>query len=233
MSIKKNDKYTLKKTNLKRDYFVHPTAIVEERVEIGEGTKIWHFAQVRQGTKIGKNCIVANSVFIDENSQIGHNCKIQNHAIIYHQAIIADGVFIGPNVCFTNDKYPRAVNPNGALKSADDWEASTIRIGEGAAIGGHSVIVPGVTVGAWAASGAGAVVTKDVPDFALVYGSPARIRGFVGKCGRRVIKIIKKTAKEVIFGCVCGETVAIPKEVYKQKIDDDASVGGKKKIWIK
>jgi len=119
------------------NYFAHPSATIEENVTIGEGSKIWALSHVRGGTKLGKNCIVSEGVFIDSESQIGDNCKIQNHAIVYHQAILENGVFIGPNVCFTNDRVPRAVNPDGSLKSADDWEVSTVRIGEGAAIGAH------------------------------------------------------------------------------------------------
>lgn len=213
----------------KPDYFIHPTAIVEDGVTIGKGTKIWHFAQVRGGTVLGENCIVGNSVFIDEGSQIGSNCKIQNHAIVYHQAILDDGVFIGPNVCFTNDRRPRAINPDGTLKSADDWEVSTIHIGRGAAIGGHSTITPGVTVGQWAMAGSGSVITKDVPDYALVFGNPARIRGFVCKCGQKLEKIIQNNAENIIFSCTCGEEVTIPKEIY-QKLEQNKA---KKRVWIR
>ena len=217
----------------KLDFFVHPTATIEDNVTIGKGTKIWHFAQVRGGTVLGENCIIGNSVFVDEGSQIGNNCKIQNHAIIYHQALISDGVFIGPNVCFTNDKRPRAINPDGSIKSADDWEASTIKIGIGAAIGGHSTLTPGVTIGQWAMAGSGSVITKDVPDFALVFGNPAKIRGFVCKCGKKLEKILKNPPaggeKNIIFACTCGEEVTIPREIYK-KLDQNIV---KKRIWIK
>lgn len=204
------------KNNQTEKFFIHPTANVEDGVKIGENTKIWHYSQVRNGSKLGRNCIVANSVFIDEKSVIGDNVKIQNRAIIYHQAIIGNGVFIGPNVCFTNDKVPRAVNPDGSLKSADDWEVSTIRIGEGAAIGAHSCITPGVEVGKWAMAGSGSVITKDVPNFALVFGNPARIRGFVCKCGKRLENIIKKNRENVIFACGCGLTTIIPRKNYKK-----------------
>ncbi len=143
---KKNSK---KKTPLQNTgAFIHKTATIEDNVTIGQGSKIWHYAQIRSGSKIGKNCVIAKSVFIDSDSEIGNNVKIQNHAIIYHKAIIEDGVFIGPNVCFTNDKIPRAINPDGTLKSATDWEATTIHIKQGASIGAHSVILPGVNFSA-------------------------------------------------------------------------------------
>jgi len=215
----------------KKDYFVHPTAIIEDDVLIGQNTKIWHFAHIRRGTKIGQNCIIGKAVFLDFDCQIGNNVKIQNHAILYHRALIADGVFIGPNVCFTNDKRPRAINPDGTLKSADDWGVSTIEIGQGASIGGHCVLVPGVKIGAWSMAGAGSVVTKEVPPFALVYGNPAKVRDFVCKCGQHLKEEISRDEKGIVFHCGCGLETAIPKEDYKLK--EAPSTGEKKKIWLR
>jgi len=212
----------------KPDYFVHPTAMVEDRVEIGSGTKIWHYAQIRHDTKIGQNCIIANTVFIDFDSEIGDNVKIQNHAIVYHKAIIGDGVFIGPNVCFTNDNNPRAINPDGSIKGADDWEVSTIKIGKGAAIGAHSVITPGITIGQFAMAGSGSVISRDVPDFALVFGNPARIRGFVCKCGGRIFDFEKRT-DNVIGHCKCGIDVKIALTAYKAFKE----MQPKRKLWIR
>lgn len=215
----------------KKNYFVHPTAILEDDVSIGQNTKIWHFAHIRRGTKIGQNCIIGKAVFIDFDSQIGNNVKIQNHAILYHQAIIADGVFVGPNVCFTNDKRPRAINPDGTLKSADDWGVSTIEVGQGAAIGGHCVLTPGVKLGAWSMVGAGSVVTKAVPPFALVYGNPAKVRDFVCKCGQPLQEEASHDEKGIVFRCACGLEIAIPKEDYKLK--ETPPTGEKKKIWLR
>jgi len=200
-----------------KSYFSHPTANIEDNVVIGDGSKVWAYTHIRKGAKLGKNCIVAEGVFIDEASKIGDNCKIQNHAIVYHQAILENGVFIGPNVCFTNDKQPRAINSDGSLKSADDWEASTIKIGMGAAIGGHSCITPGVTIGKWAMAGSGSVITKDVPDYGLVYGNPARVHGFVCTCGKKLDNIESEEGDTVKLKCTCGEMIEIPKDIYKLK----------------
>ena len=221
-----------KKRKKQSNYFVHPTAAVEEDVVIGQGVKIWHLSQIRKGSKLGKNCVIGRSVFIDFESEIGDNVKIQNHAIIYHKAIIEDGVFIGPNVCFTNDKLPRAINPDGSQKTAEDWHISTIRINEGASIGGHSVILPGVSIGKFAMVGSGAVVTKNVPDYALVYGNPARIHDFVCRCGKKLSKIGENAAAHpdvVLTKCSCGIKIVIPKEVYKLREESKS----KKRIWIR
>jgi acetyltransferase-like isoleucine patch superfamily enzyme len=125
-------------------------------------------------------------VYVDFGVVIGSNVKIQNGVSVYHGVKIEDGVFVGPHVCFTNDKYPRAVNPDGTLKGGADWQVSGILIQEGAALGARSVVLPGVTVGKWAMVAAGAVVTRDVPDYGLMVGHPARIKGFVCPCGRRL-----------------------------------------------
>lgn len=203
------------KTKKVEKFFAHQTAFLEDGLEIGDNTKIWHYSQIRHGTKIGTNCIIGNSVFIDFDSVIGNNVKIQNRAIIYHQAIIGNGVFVGPNVCFTNDRIPRAINPDGTLKSGDDWEVSTITIKDGASIGGHSVITPGVTIGSFALIGSGSVVSRDVPDFALAYGNPARVRAFVCKCGKK-LKNFQEQKNQMRAKCVCGIEIKINKEIYNQ-----------------
>ena len=224
---KKRKRLKAKKAS-KPHFFVHQSAVIEDDVSIGEGTKIWHFAQVRRGTKIGPHCIIGKGVFIDFESEIGANVKIQNHAIIYHQAIIEDGVFIGPNVCFTNDKLPRAINPDGTLKSAADWQVTTIKIKQGASIGGHSVILPGITMGEFALAGAGSVITKDIPPFTLVYGNPARIRGFVCRCGRKILEFHQ--SDEILIGkCTCGLNVPIDRTAFKEL----QSERPKRRIWLR
>ena len=154
---------------------IHPTAEVSPKAQIGEGTSVWNQAQVREDAVIGKNCILSKDVYVDFGVVIGSNVKVQNGVSIYHGVTIEDGVFVGPHACFTNDKYPRAINPDGSLKSGADWVVSETRIGHGAALGARSVILPGLSVGEWAMVAAGAVVTHDVPPGATVAGVPARV----------------------------------------------------------
>lgn len=166
--------------------FIHPTSVVSEKAKIGEGTKIWLWCQVREGVEIGRDCILSKSVYIDAGVKIGHRVKIQNNVSVYHGVTIEDGVFVGPHACFTNDKVPRAINPDGSPKAAEDWKVSPILIKKGASIGANATLVCGVTVGEWALIGSGAVVTKDVPAQALVVGNPAKWIGWVCKCGKKV-----------------------------------------------
>jgi acetyltransferase-like isoleucine patch superfamily enzyme len=165
---------------------IHPTAEVSEQADIGAGTSIWHQAQVRGGARIGCNCILGKGAYVDAGVILGDNVKVQNYVSIYHGVTIEDGVFCGPHCVFTNDKRPRAVNADGSLKAADDWEVAPTLVKRGASIGANAVIVCGVTVGEWAMIGSGAVVTRDVPDYGLVWGNPARLHGFVCPCGQRL-----------------------------------------------
>ncbi|NLE70823.1 MAG: N-acetyltransferase [Actinomycetales bacterium] len=159
------------------------SADVDERAEIGDGTSVWHLAQVREGVRMGRNCIVGRGAYIGSGVRMGDNCKVQNYALVYEPAVLEDGVFIGPAVVLTNDTFPRAVNPDGSLKSAHDWEPTGVTIREGASIGARAVCVAPVTIGRWATVAAGSVVTRDVPDFALVAGVPARRIKWVGRAG--------------------------------------------------
>ena len=154
---------------------IHKSAFVEE-AKIGEGSNIWHFVHVRSGAEIGKNCNIGKGVYIDSDVKIGDNCKIQNFATIYKGVTIGNNVFIGPHVCFTNDIYPRAFiwNENKLVNT---------NVKDGVSIGANATIIAGITIGKYAMVGAGAVVTKDVPDFALVVGNPARVVGTVDKEG--------------------------------------------------
>ena len=159
------------------------SADVHDTAEIGDGSSIWHLAQVREGARLGQGCIVGRGAYIGTGVQLGDNCKVQNYALVYEPAVLEDGVFIGPAVVLTNDTFPRAINPDGSLKSAHDWEPVGVTIRKGAAIGARSVCVAPVTIGAWATVAAGSVVTRDVPDFALVAGVPARRIKWVGRAG--------------------------------------------------
>lgn len=162
---------------------IHPTAEVAATASIGPATRIWHEAQVRGGAKIGANCILGKGAYVDEGVIIGANVKIQNRASIYRDCTIEDGVFIGPHVCFTNDPFPRAINPDGTLKQADDWTAGRTLVRYGASIGAGAIILPSRTIGRFALVGAGAVVTRDVPDHGVVVGNPARLHGYACVCG--------------------------------------------------
>jgi UDP-2-acetamido-3-amino-2,3-dideoxy-glucuronate N-acetyltransferase len=165
---------------------VHPTAEVSSEAILGEGTRVWHQAQVREGARIGRNCIVGKGVYVDFHVTIGDNVKIQNGCYVYHGATLEDGVFLGPGVILTNDKHPRAINPDGSLKTDSDWVVGQILVKRGASLGAGAIVLPSVTVGAFAMVGAGSVVARDVPEHGLVYGNPARLAGFVCSCGEKL-----------------------------------------------
>jgi acetyltransferase-like isoleucine patch superfamily enzyme len=167
---------------------IEDSSLVDPSAEIGEGSRIWHNSQIRNQVLIGNNCIIGRNVYVGTGVRIGNNCKIQNNALIYEPAEIEDGVFIGPAVVLTNDQYPRAVNPDSSLKLASDWDSVGVSIATGASIGAGSICVAPVKIGAWAMVAAGAVVTKNVRNFALVAGVPARQIGWVGKSGQRLIQ---------------------------------------------
>jgi UDP-2-acetamido-3-amino-2,3-dideoxy-glucuronate N-acetyltransferase len=189
---------------------IHPTADVSSDINIGDGTSIWHQCQVRERVVLGKNCILGKGVYVDFDVKIGDNVKIQNYSSIYHGVTIEDGVFIGPHVCTTNDLYPRAINPDGSLKAADDWVLTKTLIKRGAAIGANSTIVCGVTIGAWAIIGSGSVITRHVPDYGLVWGNPARVHGFVCPCEYR-LEETSRTEMFVKTKCSkCGMLIDIP-----------------------
>ncbi len=165
---------------------VMPGADVDDRAQVGPGTTVWHLAQIREDAKVGAGCVIGRGAYVGPGVLVGDRVKLQNYALVYEPARLADGVFVGPAAVLTNDTYPRAVNPDGRLKTADDWEAVGVVVEEGAAIGARAVCVAPVTVGRWALVAAGAVVVADVPDFALVAGVPARRIGWVGRAGVRL-----------------------------------------------
>jgi acetyltransferase-like isoleucine patch superfamily enzyme len=163
---------------------IHPSAEVEEGARVGVGTTVWQLAHIRITAVVGAGCTIGRGVFIDEDVIVGDRVKVQNHALVYRPARVGDGVFVGPAAVLTNDLYPRAVNIDGSSKTTGDWQAVGVALRSGCAIGARVVLLPGVTVGRWAMVAAGSVVTRDVPDFAVVAGVPARQRGWVGRAGR-------------------------------------------------
>ncbi|MHB8596498.1 MAG: acyltransferase [Ktedonobacteraceae bacterium] len=168
-----------------RETYIHPEAEVSPEAVIGAGTLIWRQAHVREGAHIGEMCNIGKGVYVDTHVHIGSCAKIQNHTSVFEGITLEDGVFVGPHVCFTNDLHPRAINPDGTLKSAVDWEITSTLVKYGASIGAGSVILCGVTIGEFALIGAGSMVTRDVPPYALVFGNPATQHGFVCRCARR------------------------------------------------
>lgn len=189
---------------------IHPTADVSPEAIVGDGTAIWQHVQVRGKAKIGKNCILGKGVFVDREVSIGSNVKIQNYVSVYQGVSIEDGVLVGPHVCFTNDLRPRAVNPDGSLKSLQDWTITPTLIREGATLGANSTIVCGTTVGRWAMVGAGGVVTKDVPDYGLIRGNPARLRGFVGPSGEKLVEYESEGLWMITIDPATEEQIKIP-----------------------
>ena len=161
-------------------------ATVEEGATVGEGCAIWAGAVVRSGAVLGPRCTLGRGAYVDAGVQVGPDAKIQDRALLYAPARLGAGVFIGPGVILTNDRRPRAVGPDLRKKEASDWAPEGVTVGDGAAIGAGSVVVAGTAIGRWALVGAGSVVTRDVPDFALVVGSPARHAGWVGRSGSRL-----------------------------------------------
>lgn len=190
--------------------YVHPRAEVSNQAKIGSGTKIWHHAQIRENAEIGRNCNIGKGVYIDFGVKIGNNCKIQNYVSIYHGVTVEDDVFIGPSVTFTNDLYPRA------FIWSEEKVSKTI-VKRGASIGANSTIICGITIGKFAMIGAGSVVTKDVPSYALVYGNPAKINGFVCECGRKIEKF-EESKDDFVKGICkfCKKEILINKEDFKR-----------------
>jgi acetyltransferase-like isoleucine patch superfamily enzyme len=189
------------------------TADVDARAEIGDGTRVWHLAQVREHARVGRDCILGRGAYVGPGVIVGDNCKLQNYSLVYEPAVLEDGVFVGPAVVFTNDEFPRAINPDGSLKSADDWRAVGVIVRTGASIGARSVCIAPVTIGRWALVAAGSVVTKNVPDHAVVAGVPARRIGWVGEAGVPLRAAEDGTLRCPVTGAayreVDGELVAV------------------------
>jgi acetyltransferase-like isoleucine patch superfamily enzyme len=176
---------------------IHPTAVVDPRARLGSRVQIWHHAQVREEAQIGDDTSLGGGAYVDAGVRIGSTCKIQNGALIYHGATLESEVFVGPLVCILNDLHPRATTLDGRRRMPADWELGPVLIRRGASLGGGAVILPNVTVGQFALVGAGTMVTRDVPDHGLVVGNPARLIGYVCRCGRRLHEGAQPDAPDV------------------------------------
>jgi len=163
-----------------KDYFVHPSSFIDDDVQIGEGTKIWHFCHIMSGARIGKNCKIGQNVFVDRHVKIGNNVKIQNNVSVYRGVTLEDNVFCGPSMVFTNVFNPRSAYP----RDISEYRKTLVR--KGATVGANATIVCGVTLGKHVFIGAGTVITEDVPDYALVYGNPATVKGWMCECGGKL-----------------------------------------------
>lgn len=158
--------------------YIDKLAVVSDKAIIGNGTKIWINSQIREDTIIGSNCIISKDTYIDAHVTIGNNCKIQNSVSLYHGVSLEDDVFVGPNACFTNDKVPRAFDP--------EWKITPTFVKKGVSIGANATIVCGITIGEYAMVAAGSVVTKDVEPYSLVMGNPARHHSYIDKMGNKI-----------------------------------------------
>jgi acetyltransferase-like isoleucine patch superfamily enzyme len=179
---------------------IHPTADLERDVTVGARSAIWHDAVVRAGASLGADCVIGRTAFIDERVRLGDRVKVQNGALVYHGATVEDGVFIGPGAIVTNDRRPRAETPDGGPARAADWTVTPTVLRRGSSLGAGAIVVAGCDVGRYALVGAGAVVTRPVPDHGLVAGNPARLLGWVCACAERLGE-----REDATYGCAaCG-----------------------------
>lgn len=180
-----------------RPWFAHATAVIDEPCRIGAGTKIWHFSHVMKDSEIGDNCNIGQNVVISPGCRLGRGCKIQNNVSIYTGVVLEDDVFCGPSMVFTN-----VINPRAFIERKSEYQPTRVR--RGASIGANATVVCGITLGEYCFIGAGAVVTRDVPDFAVVYGNPAKLKGWVCWCGETLeLSLATGSSEETSCGA-CG-----------------------------
>ena len=185
------------------DYFVHESSYVDDGAEIGAGTKIWHFCHVMPRARIGERCNIGQNVLVSSDVAVGNNVKIQNNVSLYTGVIVEDDVFLGPSMVFTN-----VINPRSHIDRKEEFKKTLVQ--KGASIGANATIVCGITLGRYCFVGAGAVVTRDVPDYALVYGSPARVHGWICQCGEQL-----KFEGERTVCSTCGDAYRKQEQVVR------------------
>jgi len=186
-------------------YFIHKSSFVDDNVSIGKGTKIWHFSHILPNVSIGENCVIGQNVCVGPNVKIGNNVKVQNNVSVYEGVTLEDGVFCGPSMVFTNVSIPRSAHP----KKRNEYKKTLVK--KGTTIGANSTIICGVTLGKYCFVGAGSVVTRNVPDYAIFYGVPAQIKGWICECGNKLVF----NKKESICS-KCGKTF---RKISKYKIE--------------
>lgn len=189
---------------MERDYFVHESSYVDTPCEIGKGTKIWHFSHIMPNCKIGENCNIGQNVVISPDVILGNGVKIQNNVSVYTGVICEDDVFLGPSCVFTN-----VINPRSFISRKDEYRKTII--GKGASIGANATIVCGHDIGKYAFVAAGAVVTKDIPDYALVMGNPARVKYYVCECSEKM-----KFVNNEFICPICGKKYIMENDIVKR-----------------
>ena len=190
---------------MNKEYFIHESSYLDQPTKVGKGTKIWHFSHIMSNAEIGENCNIGQNVVISSNVKIGNNVKIQNNVSVYTGVICEDDVFLGPSCVFTN-----VINPRSHINRKNEYRQTIVK--KGASIGANATIVCGHNIGRYAFVGAGSVVTKDIPDFALVVGNPAKVRGYICKCGEKL------DFKEMLASCkVCQEEYIMKDGVVSEK----------------
>jgi len=204
---------------------VQASADVAADDQLGDGTIVWHLAQIREGAELGRNCVIGRGAYVGPGVVMGDNCKLQNYAMLYEPAVLEDGVFVGPAVVFTNDQYPRAITPDGRLKGGADWDPVGVTVRHGASIGARAVCVAPVTIGAWALVAAGAVVVHDVPAFALVAGVPARRVGWVGRVGVQLERASAQSSPQ-LWKCPRSGERYVERDDVLILLDETAALSG-------
>lgn len=191
-----------------KEYFIHESSYIDEGAKVGKGTRIWHFTHILKGAVIGEDCTIGQSCTVENGAVLGNRVKIQNNVSVYGKVTVEDDVFLGPSMVFTNDINPRAPYPKHG-----DWVPTLVR--HGASIGANATIVCGITIGRWAFIGAGSVVTKNVPDYAIAFGSPAVVHGYMCECGEKMTDMNTDSKEGHSYKCKCGRSYIMKNgEVY-------------------